>query len=320
MFFRGKRKNRRLARAYVLDVKLSSRQRRHNRLRRLTLLLGTVLLLALVLFVFWQGGEAVLRRYVYENPAFTIRNLEIETDGVLSLEQIRRWAGVKQNDNVLALDLGRVERDLKLVPAIETVVVERVLPAGLRIRVTEREPIAQVAFAQLRAGGTYPGGTYTLDAHGYFMFQLQASQRAVPALATNDHLPLLTGIPARDVRPGRQAESPQVRAALELVQAFNRSPMVGLVDLKQIDVTTPGTLLVTTGQGNQLTFGLSDFPAQLRRWRLVHDHAGRFGKHILSLDLAVANNSPLHWVDLNEVAPPPPPKPIKASSYKKKHV
>jgi hypothetical protein len=37
--------------------------------------------------------------------------------GVLSAEQIRSWAGVRRNDNVIALDLGRVERDLKLVPA-----------------------------------------------------------------------------------------------------------------------------------------------------------------------------------------------------------
>ena len=79
-------------------------------------------------------------------------------------------------------------------------------------------------------------------------------------------------------------------------------------------------LMATTGQGNELTFGLNDFDLQLRRWRLVHDHAQRFGKHISLLDLAVANNAPMLWTDVSGIAPLPPPKPIKASRYKKKNV
>jgi cell division septal protein FtsQ len=270
--------------------------------------------------VVWHGGEWLLRRCVYENPAFAIRTLQIETDGVLSAAQIRAWAGVRLKDNLLALDLARVERDLKLVPAIESVILERMLPDGLRIRVMEREPIAQVALPAGRLAGAHEVSVYTLDANGYFMFPVEATQRAASLLQTNEHLPALVGIPARDLRPGRQSETPQVKAALALVQDFERSPMAGQVDLKQIDITIPGVLLVTTAQGNVLTFGLADFEAQLRRWRLVHDYAQRFGKHITSLDLAVANNSPMLWTDVSGIATPPPPKPLKASPYKKKHV
>ena len=319
MLFKQKRKNRRHSRGYVLDVKLSAGQRRQTRLRRLTVLFGSSSILFLTLFIIWRGGELLLRNLVFENRAFAIQKLEVETDGVLSAEQIRTWAGVKPQDNLLALDLARVERDLKLVPAIEGVIVERVLPRTLRIRVIEREPIAQVLFPQLRAGGAYEGGAYTLDASGNFMFPVVASQRAMPAVQTND-LPVITGIPPRDVRPGKQAESPQVRSALGLLEAFLRSPMAGVVDVKQVDVATPGVLVLTSGQGNELTFGLNDFPGQLRRWKLVHDYAQRFGKHITALDLAVANNAPMLWTDVSGLAPLPPPKPIKNTRYKKKHV
>ena len=320
MLFKRKRKNRRHSRGYVLDVKLSASQRRENRLRRLILFLGTSLIVLLTLFISWRGGEMLLRHFVYENRAFAINKVEVETDGVLSFEQIRTWAGVREKDNLLALDLARVERDLKLVPAIESVVVERVLPRTLRLLVTEREPVAQVVLTQLRAGGAYDGGVYTLDASGCFMFPVDAAQRAIPAVQTNEHLPIITGIPARDIRPGKQVESPQVIAALGLIQAFERSQMVGLVDLKRIDVATSGVLVVSTGQGNELSFGLLDFDTQLRRWRLVHDQAQRFGKHITALDLAVANNAPMLWTDASGIAPLPPPKPHKASRYKKKHV
>ena len=320
MFFKRKQRNRRHSRGYVLDVKLSASQRRETRLRRLTLFLGSSLLLFLTVFIVWRGGEFLLRRFVYENPAFAIRALQIETDGVLSTEQIRTWAGVRMGDNLLALDLARVERDLKLVPAIESVSLERVLPGGLLVRVTEREPVAQVALPQAHAANGYEGGVCTLDANGYFMFPVEAVQRATPAVQTNDHLPIIVGIPARDVRPGRQSETPQVLAALALVRDFERSPMAGVVDLKQIDVATPGALVVTTGQGNELTFGLSDFDAQLRCWRLVHDYSQRFGKHINALDLMVANNAPMLWTDASGLIPPPAPKRPKISPYKKKHV
>ena len=123
-----------------------------------------------------------------------------------------------------------------------------------------------------------------------------------------------------DIRPGRATDSPQVQAALALLQAFRSSPMAGLVDLKQVAVDVPGALIVTTAQGNEVAFGLQDFPGQLRRWRLVHDHAQRFSKHVVSLDLAVANHSPLIWTDIAGMTPPPPPKPVRASPYKKKHV
>ena len=56
-----------------------------------------------------------------------------------SADQLRRWAGVKPGENLFALDLARVKRDLEMVPLIDSVSVERVLPRTLRIRVTERE-------------------------------------------------------------------------------------------------------------------------------------------------------------------------------------
>ncbi len=320
MFFKRKQKNRRHSRGYVLDVKLSARQRKENRFRRVTLFLGTSLILFFTVFILTRGGEALLRHFVYENPAFAIRVLDVETDGVLSPEQIRTWAGVRRNDNLLALDLSRVERDLKLVPAIEAVSLERVLPGGLRVRVTEREPIAKVIDSQALGTNGNGGRVYTLDATGYFMFPIEAVQRTTPAFPTNEHLPLIVGIPTRDIRPGRQTETPQVLAALELVGRFENSPMAGLVDLKQINVATPGLLVVTTVQGSELTFGFVDFDGQLRRWRLVHDYAQRFGKQITTIDLAVANNAPMLWTDTTANAAPPRAKSPKTSPYKKKHV
>ena len=151
------------------------------------------------------------------------------------------------------------------------------------------------------------------------MFPIEAVQRAVPPAMTNDYLPALVGVPIQDVRTGRRSESPQVQTALDLLQAFNRSSLVGVVDVKSIDVSRPGALVLITSQGNEITFGVGNFDLQLRRWRTVHDHALRFGRHLETLDLAVGNNSPMQWIDATGVTPAPV-RPLKPSPYKKKHV
>jgi hypothetical protein len=318
MFFSRKAKNRRFERKHVLQVKLRASQRRQLRLRRVVMLVTVPLFLVFGAYVAWRGGDALLERLVYENPAFAIHQVDTQTDGVLSLEQIRRWAGVKLDDNLLALDLARVRRDLEVIPNIKSAAIERSLPHTLRIRISEREPIAQFGFPQPRSTNLWEKTVYLLAADGTVMLPLEPHQKAAPNAAP-EVLPTLVGIPSNDLRPGRRVESLQTMAALNLVEAFARSPMAGMVDLKQIDLSVPNVLKVGTAQHSELFFGLNDMDAQLRRWRAVHEYGQRSSRYVAWMDLSVANNVPARWLDPSLPAPPAP-KPLKALRAKKKHV
>src|SRR5262245_12364218 len=142
--FERKQKNRRLNRVHVLDVKLRSDQARKLRLRVGAVAFGALFGTLLSAYLLWRAGEWALNKLVYENQAFAIKQVEVQSAGVISADQLRRWANVKKGENLLALDLARVKRDLEMVPAIGTVSVERILPGTLRIRVTEREAVAQL--------------------------------------------------------------------------------------------------------------------------------------------------------------------------------
>src|ERR1039458_8448565 len=150
MWPKRKPKNRRLGRQQVLDVKLRSSQVRAARTRFTAISLGAVFAALFGLYLVYRAGEWALNRLVYENKAFAIAEVEVQTDGVISVDQLRRWAGVKPAENLLALDLAQVKRDLELVPLVQSVSVERVLPHTLRIRIIEREPIAQVKLPPAR--------------------------------------------------------------------------------------------------------------------------------------------------------------------------
>jgi hypothetical protein len=132
-------------------------------------------------------------------------------------------------------------------------------------------------------------------------------------------LPVLSGPDASLVQPGRRITTPQVQAALQLIVAFEQSPMAGLVDLKRIEVSSPEALVVTTAQGSEVTFGLANLEQQLRRWHDIFDIGQKIGKAIATLDLAVTNNIPAQWLEASAV-PSPAPKLPKPARNRKNHV
>jgi cell division septal protein FtsQ len=188
-----------------------------------------------------------------------------------------------------------VKRNLELVSVIDSVSVERVLPRTLKIRVTEREPVAQVNVPRAGAAG---GILVRVSTRRGRLCHAAAGSAAVRDSAGADERSVAGdhGLECVSIAAGPRVESPQVQAALQLIGAFNHSPMAGLVDLRRIDVSSPGVVVATTGQGSEITFGLDNLDQQLRRWREIYDLGQRMNKAIASADLAVSNNVPVRWM------------------------
>src|SRR4051794_40661386 len=146
----GAKKKKRKDNQYVPDVRKRSGPLRALRLRMAVTALAVSASLVICVFIFWKGSDFLLEQCVYTNPAFAIDRIDITTDGIIPVDQIRRWAGVKAGDNLIALDLARIKRDLEYVPLIESASVERVLPRHLVLKIIEREPITKVSVYQAR--------------------------------------------------------------------------------------------------------------------------------------------------------------------------
>jgi cell division septal protein FtsQ len=317
--FRKRRRNRRtVERAELLDVKLRTSQTRAHRTRLLGVIFAVLFSLTLAVLLVWRGGAWLLDKLIYKNEAFAIRQVEIQTDGVLSTNVIRYWAKIRPGQNLLALDILKVKRDLEILPPIESVAVERVLPRTLKIRVTEREPVAQTVVSQPSTNGTFRQAVYYLDSEGYVVQPIDNRWRAIP-VAGPERLPIIVGLTATELQPGHQIDNVQGRAGLKLLAEFERSPMVGLVELQRVNISSPEILQVTTSQNAEITFGIERFETQFRRWRLIYDTYQKWGKAIASLDLSIANNLPVRAVAANSVQPLPP-KTLKPTRARKKHV
>ncbi len=321
MFWRSKSRNRRLVRDEVLEVRLHSQKVRAARWRVAVTALGISITTLIGLLLLWRGTEYTLNAVVFKNDALAIRHIEVQTDGVIPPEQIRQWAGVRVGDNLASLDLQRIRRNLELAPIIEHAAVERVMPSTLKLRVTEREPLAAAHVLVPRANDAgYDLSVYYLDDQGYVMLPPARGMINVANSMWGETLTVLTGLGRSDLRPGRAVESPQVQSALRLIDEFEDSPMFGLVDLARIDLSSPDILLVTTGQGSELTFAMDHFDTQLKRWRSIFETGVRAGKSIASLDLSITNNLPVLWMDTGTNAPDAKPNTVKMTRHKKKHV
>jgi cell division septal protein FtsQ len=318
MWRKRKTRNRRVAQEQALEVKAHSRKLRLLRLRLVAKLFAIAFGAVTVLFLLWRGGDWVLNQLILPNPAFAVREIDIQTDGIIPIPQLRLCTGVNVGDCLLTLDLRRIRRDLEFLPWVQSAAVERVRPHTLRIRVTEREPIAQtILYQPASSRGASRELVFYFDAEGFVILPLDAHQQHSVALGL-DSLPSLTGVAGVDLRPGHRVESRQIRAALDLISTFTVSPMLGLVDLATIDLSVPHLLQLTTAQGATIKFAPDDLAKQLRRWRQVHDYSLRTGKALAFLDLSVSNNVPARWMEAEPV-PAAQPKP-KPSRYKKSHV
>jgi len=320
MWFKRKQQNRRLSRRHVLDVKLRSEQVRATRIRLALMAAGVPLFTIFGLYLFWCVGEWTLDKFVYENAEFAIQRMDVQTDGIIAPDQLRSWSGVKPGANLIGLDLASVKRNLEFWPVIDTVSVERVLPRTLKIRVTERKPIAQVILTRGNGVGGLVDSVFQLDATGVVMLPLDQRMSLNPLAQVNDGgMPVITRLNVAQLQPGHRVTQPQALAALQLISSFGHSPMAGLVDLRFIDVSASGVVVVTTGQGGEITFSQQNMEQQLRRWREIYDLAQSRNKVIVSLDLAVANNVPVRWMEAG-AAPLAAPKNPTPAPLRRKNV
>lgn len=247
---------------------------------------------ALVLGV-WYGISWVTRTGFSQNDHFNIRRIDIQTDGMVSAERIRLWARVQEGENLFSLDLLRVKRDLEMVPIIDKVAVERVLPDILRLSVTERKPLAGVVLYKQHQRGELKRMVYWIGRDGVLIPPNEMNNTAFKASVK--WLPLITGLSQADLMPGRSIKSHQLKSALSLIEKFDLSPMAGLAHLQQIDVSRSETLEVMTWHGGRLTLALNGLERQLNRWRKIYDLGHEHQRAISSADLSIKNNLPVQW-------------------------
>jgi cell division septal protein FtsQ len=295
--------NRRNKRRHVLDVKLASNQVRR---RRISFAISSVLMITVLvasIFFLWRGGYWAVQHFVYKNKNLNIEHFEVRTDGVIESRHLINWAGVKPGQNLFAVDLHGIKKNLETHSMIRQVSLERVLPDTLRMQVSEREPVALVRIGYVDEVQGIAYREFALDRTASLMNLNTNIVRRETALAWGN-LPWLTTTNFNGVFSEPHLRNPQVVAALDFISSFNSAEIRRNLKIEKIDIDDLYVLRVSASNGATVEILSENYGRQLARWQSIHTNLllGRQESYTW-MDLSVSNNVPVRVIPLNFTNP-----------------
>jgi len=251
----------------------------------------TAVVVGLISWGAWLGFKKGMREMFSENSNYRIASISIDSKGdTLKPERVLAHLRIQRGQNLLALDIQRIRRDLEMLPMVEKAEVIRELPSRLIIHITEREPIANISTVS-------NGVHYQIDSHGVIM-DLLPYQKNPDFRQRLDALPDIVGANVSDLKIGRTTPSQEVFLALKFIQKLQQSDAGVDVEVKSIDVSRRGLILAATSENAVLKLNHEDLDKQLRRLAVILEDARQRAARIATIDLTVSKDIPVTFASV----------------------
>jgi cell division protein FtsQ len=198
---------------------------------RLAVITGFVTLTAAIAAAMWGAHEW--------RAGLTVKRIIIEGNHTVPSAEILQLTQVRSGARLYGIDLQRIRENVLKQLYVKSVTVERVLPDGLRVMVTERQPIAAIV----------RGGTSFLDEEGILL----------PDYRLFD-VPFVTGfLNLGQWAPGQPASSQPVLYALSLLNRAREMDPELYHMVSEIHMTEDGdAILYSSDEGIPILFGKKD--------------------------------------------------------------
>ena len=263
------------SRGRLLQVSARSSERGRGQVHKAG---AVVLLLAAVGGLGWAcvaGTEALGRLLFSENEYFTIRNLDVQSNGRLRPEHLREYGKVAEGQNLFAVNLAQVRANLESVPLIRSADIHRDLPDTLVIRVQERTALARLA----EGAGGHP---VLVDRDGYVL-----------GLGRQSTLPMVAGAKERGLGPGSVVQEKAVLDGLAVLDLCDTTRLGTVVKIQKIEVRNADALTLYLAGGEVIALGRDQLKARLEKLVDVLKTAQELGQAIKTADLTVLRNVPV---------------------------
>ncbi len=273
---------------HLLDVKVRSRKANAQRNRKLLAWFSGLILCLSAAGALIYGTREALRHFLWENKDYAIKDIHIETDGALTRDEILRASGIGTGQNIFTINLSKARQSLLNVSQIEAAEITRTLPDNITINISERKPAAWLA----RSGAEDPSaseGSFLVDRRGVLI----AGKHHRPQ---DLHLPVIYGVPIDSCEPGDALNTPEVKAALDLLRL--NAENTTRFQVRSIDLSKGYCMVVTDRNHAQITFGLDQLDWQLDRLATLLDHVEHTKQELQTVNLMVVRNVPITFAPL----------------------
>ena len=283
-----RRPARRKRREHLLEVTATAETERRRRNQKALLYVFEGIFLAGLLAVAWFGVTLFIEQFFTNNKNYDVRIVEVNTDGVMTREEVLSKTGIREGLNIFSLNLEAAQKALALIPEVKSASVQRNLPDTVTISIEARRPIAWVAPGDTGADPSTMETSCLVDEDGV-MIKPQGFE------ASHTRLPVVYGVPTEQWRIGDKIEMPELEAALDLftLAAERSNPQVSL---RAADITKGWCIVAWNDPQTRLTFGLKDIPAQLDRLQVILSHVDQTSRRIATANLIPERNTPVIFV------------------------
>jgi len=221
-----------------------------------------LLLLSLLLFL---GHWVYL--HLLEDPFFRVREVEIEGCAKINQEAIRSLIMIEGMPNLFTLSLGKIAKRLEKDPWVDQVILRKVFPNKVRIRVEERRPIAILQLEQF----------YYIDAKGVIFSPAKDGD--------GYNFPFLTGLTRQAFEKDPEASKELIMRALEFLRIIEREKPSPLEEVSEIHMSRSfGIDCYAKANGLKVKMGRDSFDAKLRRLAIVWSDLRKRGLSAMSID------------------------------------
>ena len=231
-------------------------------------------------------GRAALNETLFQNPRFTLREIKVDTKGMLTESQIQAACGTATGVNMLTINLRDVRERVMQMPAVRSATVQRDFEGTLIITTQQRHPMAWVKCEKLHWIPKNPLQSLLVDEEG----------TAIPAevvLGEFDKLPVIEDNTIDQITPGRPITSPRFLACMKLLKALQKREQQGGDKILLLKVPNSFAIDTTFASEARVTFGYDNLEPQLVRYDRFAAEARQKKWSIETLNLVAEYNVPV---------------------------
>ena len=232
-------------------------------------------------------GTHYVQNHFLTSPEFTLRHLELKTNGFLNESEVAKIAEIDPSGTIFSFDIDLAEARLIERPEVVSAVVERRLPDTVKITLTERVPVAWIACSKLGMAGRNPLSGMLMDADGVIF----TCQGRLWDVARN--LPVIDiGVAvAHELPLGEKMTHKDAARALSLLTLID-DVVKGEWTVKRVAVSNFYKLVITSNDDVEATFGMYEHERQLNDLIAARNHAKETGRELEWINLLPKHNIP----------------------------
>ena len=259
-----------------------------------------LLMVAAVVIAIGVVSRIGYQKFFIENQDFALKEMSFETESggeprFLTRARIIETTAIEASGSIFAFDVDEVEAQLLALPEISSATVNRRLPGTLKIKITERVPVAWLACPSRGIEERNISNGLLVDQSG---IAFPCATEPLANFAVNLPVVFAGKLPDGAIVEGQKINHEGLRYALEF--AIKADLSLSGSDLPDwVMVKDEITLEMRTVGGTRCTISYFDPDAQIERLKNLSMHARDSGRQLATINLIPKRFVPVTYLMQN---------------------